>query len=269
MMHEFQSQRIAHTPVNLSLPERYLYVVSGAALVAFGVFRRGGAWLAVPAGLFLAAKGMVGSSPLYKRLGINTAVKFQSEAGAASVPHQQGVHVRSSITIHTSPEAIYQVLKEPDNLRRVLPHIQDVQVFDPTRGRWVIRLPAKQTLTTEIEIINDVPNEVIGWRSAGESPIAHAGAVRLKPAHDWGTEVHVEAEYVPPAGVLGTAAATLLGIEPTQLVKEALRNLKQWIETGEIATTDGQPSGRANSGSTAPSNSSASRIDAQSYQPER
>lgn len=51
--------------------------------------------------------------------------------------------------------------------------------------------------------------------------------------------------YNPPAGKIGATVAQLLGAEPAQLIKEDLRRLKQIMEAGEIATIDGQTSGRA------------------------
>jgi uncharacterized membrane protein len=53
--------------------------------------------------------------------------------------------------------------------------------------------------------------------------------------------------YNPPAGKVGIGIAYLLGAEPSQLIKEDLRRFKQIIETGEIATIEGQPSGRVSS----------------------
>ena len=50
--------------------------------------------------------------------------------------------------------------------------------------------------------------------------------------------------YVPPAGKLGVHFAKMFGEEPNLQIDGDLRRLKQLIETGEIATTDGQPTGR-------------------------
>jgi uncharacterized membrane protein len=50
--------------------------------------------------------------------------------------------------------------------------------------------------------------------------------------------------YSPPAGPLGRFFAKLLGSDPAQRLQQDLRRLKQLIETGEIVTTHGQPSGR-------------------------
>ena len=50
-------------------------------------------------------------------------------------------------------------------------------------------------------------------------------------------------QYNPPAGMLGAAVASLFGEEPGQQMQEDLRRLKQYLETGEIVDTKGQPRG--------------------------
>ena len=52
----------------------------------------------------------------------------------------------------------------------------------------------------------------------------------------WTGTRHVEVEEVPDPKILGE--------DPAANVQEDLRRLKMLIETGEIATIDGQPSGR-------------------------
>jgi len=75
--------------------------------------------------------------------------------------------------------------------------------------------------------------------------VRNAGSVHFRDAAGGrGTELRVVLEYDPPAGRLGAAVATLLGEEPNVQVREDLRRFKQLVETGEIATTEGQPSGR-------------------------
>lgn len=51
-------------------------------------------------------------------------------------------------------------------------------------------------------------------------------------------------EYNPPAGGLGDALARLFGESPAQQMADDLRRFKMLMETGEIATTAGQSSGR-------------------------
>ena len=54
-------------------------------------------------------------------------------------------------------------------------------------------------------------------------------------------------QYDPPGGSVGIKIAKLFGRAPEQQVATDLRRLKQLLETGEIATTEGQPAGRRSS----------------------
>jgi len=49
---------------------------------------------------------------------------------------------------------------------------------------------------------------------------------------------------VPPAGKLGATVAKLFGEAPDQQISDDLRRFKQLMEAGEVATTEGQSSGR-------------------------
>ena len=48
----------------------------------------------------------------------------------------------------------------------------------------------------------------------------------------------------PTAGAIGAAIAKLMREDPANQVMEDLRRLKQLMETGEIATTEGQATGK-------------------------
>jgi uncharacterized membrane protein len=95
----------------------------------------------------------------------------------------------------------------------------------------------------DARIINEIDNKVIGWQSLEGSTVSTAGSVNFDVTPH-GTRVTVHLQYNPPAGRLGAAVAWLFGEEPNVQVREDLRRLKQLFETGEIATTAGQPSGR-------------------------
>jgi hypothetical protein len=51
-------------------------------------------------------------------------------------------------------------------------------------------------------------------------------------------------QYNPPGGSLGAVIARLTGEEPGLQLRNDLRNFKMMMETGEIASVEGQPSGR-------------------------
>ncbi len=95
----------------------------------------------------------------------------------------------------------------------------------------------------DARIINEVVNMLIGWLSLEGSTIATAGSVHFDET-ERGTRVRVNLQYSPPGGKLGAAVAWLFGEEPTTQVREDLRRFKALLETDEIPTTAGQPSGR-------------------------
>ena len=78
----------------------------------------------------------------------------------------------------------------------------------------------------DAEIINEIPNELIGWRSVDGSRVNNAGSVHFIPSRG-GTEVKVILRYDPPAGKLGAAIARLFGEDPARQVAEDLRQFKR------------------------------------------
>src|SRR4029078_777159 len=71
-----------------------------------------------------------------------------------------------------------------------------------------------------------------------------AGSVRFKDAPgNRGTEVLVVLQYNPPAGLIGASIAKLSGRDAETEIESDLFRLKQYLEAGEVAITEGQPKG--------------------------
>jgi uncharacterized membrane protein len=89
------------------------------------------------------------------------------------------------------------------------------------------------------EIINQVPNQVIAWRSLPGSEVVTAGSVNFDVVRGGrSTQVSVRLQYAPPAGHVGAVVAGLLGSDPAGMVREDLRRLKQLLEAGEVPRAD-------------------------------
>ncbi|MFP4092611.1 MAG: cyclase, partial [Cyclobacteriaceae bacterium] len=59
-----------------------------------------------------------------------------------------------------------------------------------------------------------------------------------------GTEIKVTLSYRPPQGDLGKQVAKLFNKAFEQMVRDDLHRLKQYLETGEVVSTEGQPAAR-------------------------
>lgn len=155
------------------------------------------------------------------------------------------VRVRRTLAVNAEPDVLYRFWRDFENLPRFMNHLKNVNVLDQRRSRWLVKAPAGMRVEWDAEITEDRPGELIAWRSAENAQVENSGSVRFMPAPgNRGTFVSVEIEYKPPAGEIGAMIAKLFGEGPEQQVRCDLRRFKQLVETGEIATTEGQTSGR-------------------------
>ena len=163
----------------------------------------------------------------------------------ADVTKGDTIFITRSVIINRPADELYRFWHDLQNLPRFMQNLDSVQMAGGNRSHWVARGPAGKKVEWDAEIVSDTPNEMITWRSVDESQIPNAGSVQFVSVPEGrGTKVVVELQYKPPAWFLGAAAARLFGRDPGQQLQEDLRRLKQLVETGEIPTTKGQPSGR-------------------------
>lgn len=230
--------------INVGEFERGLSVVGGALVALRGLSQGslGGLALALLGG-GLIQRGLSGHCSAYQALGLDTS--DEPHGALASVAAGSGVKVEKAITINRTPAELYRIWRNFENLPRFMRHLETVQTDTGGRSHWVARGPLGFKVEWDAEIVNEKENELIAWRSLDGADVDTAGSVHFTSAPaDWGTEVKVVLKYDPPAGKVGAALARLFGEAPEQQIVEDLRRFKQWMETGEIATTEGQTSCR-------------------------
>jgi uncharacterized membrane protein len=234
--------------INVGQTERWASAIGGGALALYGVTRGslGGIALAL-VGAALVQRGYSGHCNLYEAIGYNSADGASLRNGEnVSVPAERGIKVEKSVTISRSPEELFKFWRNFENLPRFMNHLESVHVTGEGRSHWVAKAPAGSSVEWDAEIYNEKENELIAWRTLDNPDVASAGSVRFEPAAGGrGTIVRVVLKYDPPGGKLGAFVARLFGENPEQQIDEDLGRFKQLMETGEVATTEGQPSGRS------------------------
>lgn len=116
-------------------------------------------------------------------------------------------------------------------------HVKSVTVVDKAHSHWVVKGPAGRDVEWDAEIINEVPDHVIGWRSLDGSEIPNAGSVHFEQAAaPSGTEVRVVLKYAPPAGALGALVAAIFGENPSRQLENDLKRFKEVMETGQVSS---------------------------------
>jgi uncharacterized membrane protein len=214
---------------NISDWERAGSIVAATVIGALAASRRDGRGPALATAGGLLLRGVTGYCPISAAVGRNSRASDTREALAGS----RGVHVKEGITLNRPISEVYAFWRELANLPRFMRHLEHVEEIDRTRSHWTARGPAGTSVSWEAHIINEVPNEVIGWRSVGDADVVSAGSVHFNPTPSGNTEVVVHLQYEPPAGRLGAWVASLFGEEPSQQIRADLRRLKSYLENGE------------------------------------
>ena len=149
--------------------------------------------------------------------------------------------VSAGVTVNRSAEDAYGLWRDFSRLPEFMVHLESVSADGK---HWVARRPGGGTVDWDAEIVADVPDQRLAWRSVEGADVANAGEVTVGPAPGGrGTEVRVRLTYEPPFGSAGNAVARLLGEEPRQQITDDLRRFKQVLETGEVVRSAGSPEG--------------------------
>jgi uncharacterized membrane protein len=206
---------------NIGTVERIGSAAAGMALLYLGRRRSRLSGLAETAGTGLLVRGVTGYCPVNALLSRDVGPKAPSTALAGP----RGIHVLESVIVPAPPAAAYSFWRDLSNLPRFLSHIQRVDVVDSTHSHWLAAAPAGMQVEWDAKIINDVEDELIGWKSLEHADVVSAGSVHFRPTAG-GTEITVRLQYDPPSGKLGDWIAEAFGRSPSQTIRRDLRRLK-------------------------------------------
>ncbi|NEU78393.1 SRPBCC family protein [Nostoc sp. UIC 10630] len=223
--------KLSTSQTEASEVERWASLIGGGAMVLMGL-RQGS--------LRGALTALAGGGLIYQGATKQSTIQQAQEAIGINQP----IKVEKTVTINKSAEELYSFWHNFENLPTFMKHLKSVNVYNQKRSHWIANAPLGKSVEWDADILEDRENEFISWASVEGADVDNSGFVRFKKAPgDRGTEVKVVLEYNPPGGALGATVAKLFGEEPEQQIGDELRRFKMLMETGEIATTEGQPSG--------------------------
>jgi uncharacterized membrane protein len=225
-----------HEVQNLGKAERIISTIGGAGLIAFGIKNRSkiAKALSFAAGSCLIYRGATGHSNLYKALRVGTAPKATPET---SVADETGIRIDETIIVDRPVEEVYKFWRNLENLPQIMRHLETVRMLDSRNSYWKVKGPAGMNIEWYAEIINDLPNERIGWKSLDSAVVDNAGSVHFQPINENRTQIDVTLKYAPPAGRIGNTFAKLLGEDPKSQIAEDLDNFKSHMESQELASS--------------------------------
>jgi uncharacterized membrane protein len=210
--------------------ERWASLAAASAVMAYGLSRRSvGGLCLMAAATPLAYRGLSGHWP---RVGDGAPSNGDTRAALSG---DGGVVVREAIRLEEPIAEVYRFWRHFENLPRFMKHLERVTELGNGRSHWVACGPGGMRVEWDAEIINEIENKVIGWRSLPGADVISAGSVNFDTVRAGrSTQVSVHLQYAPPAGKAGAWIAKVFGREPSQTIREDLRRLKQLLEAGEI-----------------------------------
>jgi uncharacterized membrane protein len=240
---ERQQGRNGHRPTvhNVADMERVASVALGAALVTLGLRRRDlGGVVAALIGGALVHRGASGHCYIYERLGMSTgdaeavldAPRKDVTSRAATVNARKAIKVERSIIVNAPRSALYAFWRRFENLPHFMDHLESVTETSSTRSHWKAKAPAGTSVEWDAELVNDIPDTLIAWKTVGHPDVSNAGSVHFDAAGEGSTRVRVVLDYEPPAGRAGQMVAHLFGEEPDQQVEDDLARFKEFVESG-------------------------------------
>ena len=226
--------------------QRWGALAAAAAVIGYGVSRRSVPGLLMAAGAApLAYRGVTGKWPA----ACESLVSSSGDTRRA-LSGRRGIRVRESVRLECPIDEVYRFWSRLENLPTFMENLAEVTDLGGGRSHWVARGPGGFRVEWDAEIINQIQNKVLAWKSLPGGDVVSAGSVTFEPARgiDSGTQLTVTLQYEPPAGQFGKLVASAFGREPSQTIREDLRRLKQLLEAGEIAKAAGAAGTSAGAG---------------------
>jgi uncharacterized membrane protein len=226
---------------NIGEVQRMLSATAGVISLVSGLSRRNWAGVALAmVGGGLLYRAISGYCPAFGAVGIDTSSDYRrarpndtSRLGRRKVRTDRATKMQRAIAINRPPNDLYQFWRSLDNLPRIMKHLDSVEVINDQMSHWVLKsMPGVPTIEWDAEIINDVKDQRIGWRSLQGADVNNTGSVEFKPTDDGKrTWLTVTLQYEPPAGQLGTAIAKWFGEDPDTKLAQDLQRFKEQMET--------------------------------------
>ena len=196
--------------------QRVISVLIGGGLLIKGIENKSG--LQGCGGAYLLYRGVSGKCP--------------ASALLRDVRKSMNINIRTTMIINRPVSEIYDFWRRLENLPLFMEHLDSVEVTSGTSSVWKAKIPGLGKFSWHAVIVNEKPNEVLGWSSVEDSSIYNAGKVVFLKLSDQRTEIDVTITYRAPLGVVGEKVARMFTPAFENLIRTDIQNFKQYMEAG-------------------------------------
>ncbi|HYT26321.1 MAG TPA: SRPBCC family protein [Actinomycetota bacterium] len=147
----------------------------------------------------------------------------------ASRDQVQAGHVNQAVVVGAPATRVYEYWRDFEHFPQFMEDVESVTRNPDGSWHWVVGGPLGKRVGWDAVVTEDVPGEVIMWRSVGDSDVQQAGTVRFTDTGG-GTELHANIAYTPPAGKVGKLVADVVK-DPDKQVARSLERFRALVET--------------------------------------
>jgi uncharacterized membrane protein len=137
--------------------------------------------------------------------------------------------VNQAVVVEAPPTRVYRYWRDFEHFAEFMEDVEQVRRNQDGSWHWVVKGPLGKRVEWDAVVTEDVPGEVIAWKSVGDNDVDQVGTVRFAPA-ERGTELHANIAYSPPAGKVGKAVAEVVK-DPDQQVARSLERFRELVES--------------------------------------
>src|SRR3954469_15162675 len=102
------------------------------------------------------------------------------------------MELTAATTIRKPPPHVFAFWRRLENLPVFMGHLDEIRTTGERTSHWTASAPFDRTVEWDAEIVEEVPGEMIAWRSVGDADVPNAGTVWFTTASDGvSTEVKV------------------------------------------------------------------------------
>ena len=154
-----------------------------------------------------------------------------ASAKSGGKPAEGGIELDTSIDIAVAPKAVFDFWRALENFPRFMSHVIEVRSTGDQTHLWRVQGPLGTEVSWNSRITDVEPERRIAWASDKGATVENRGEVRFSPTAT-GTHLTVRITYAPPAGIVGHAVATLMGMNPRQQMDDDLKRCRSLLEEG-------------------------------------
>lgn len=182
---------------------------------------------------------------LFRTLGTGMLVGSTGRTVLTALPggrdRRRAVDIQKTLYIEAPIDQVYAFWSNYENFPLFMSHVREVEDLGDGRSHWSVSGPGGAPIEWNAALTQQIPNEVIAWRSEPGSMLENAGVLRFTTSGT-GTRVDLRFCYHPPAGGAGEAVTQLLGSDPRAKLNEDLGRMKSLLEATSRSESHGKKS---------------------------